>query len=691
MGRPPRRGRRGAAPARDRLTRSVASAIRPESMGDAKIGVAGTARRRPASNSHETSADRVHRPRRAASRPAAAPTIRTSRPGPTDSRPTPSTLATATDPTDPPDPTDPTTRPIRPIRPIRSSRRPATMVASASPGCRSSATARRCSLHADRSPRAGHRVGSRRRLLLRPRRRRDMARGRGLGRRWTASTCRGASGGGCRSPRTSRYSGTNTQEVGVDEGDIVETDGELRVRRQSATGCASSRVADAEVVGDARAPRAAATSCCSTATACSSPRQGLRPAGDTIVSLFDVTDPTNADAAAPLAPRRFGSSPLAAVDGIARLVLIDVARPARLPFVQPTSSGSTRSARSSATSRSSTSRRSRTGCRAGSTRPATARSARWQPILDCNTSPPRDDFAGLGLTWIASVDLLGDATPVGSAGIVSTGDTVYASHDNLYIATQIWDWQFGPIQRRATSAPTTRRTRRPADADPPVHARRGARPRTYVASGEVPGRLLNQFAMSEHNGDLRVATTTEGWNFGEQSESAVYVLRAERRDARQRSRRSAGSATTEQIYAVRFLGDTAYVVTFRQTDPLYVIDLTDPANPVLDGRAEDPRLLGLPASGRRRAAARRRPGRHRRRPDARHAAVSLFDVSDPANPQRSTRWRSADRARSSGTTRRSSTGPRTARSCCRCRPAGTTAVRRSTCLADGDHRIRRRR
>ena len=58
-----------------------------------------------------------------------------------------------------------------------------------------------------------------------------------------------------------------------------------------------------------------------------------------------------------------------------------------------------------------------------------------QPILDCNTVAAPDDFAGLGLTWIASVDLLGDATPVGSAGVVSTGDTVYSSADNLYITT----------------------------------------------------------------------------------------------------------------------------------------------------------------------------------------------------------------------------------------------------------------
>ena len=56
-----------------------------------------------------------------------------------------------------------------------------------------------------------------------------------------------------------------------------------------------------------------------------------------------------------------------------------------------------------------------------------------QPILDCNTVAAPDEFAGLGLTWIASVDMLADATPVGSAGIVSTGDTVYSSQDNLYI------------------------------------------------------------------------------------------------------------------------------------------------------------------------------------------------------------------------------------------------------------------
>jgi hypothetical protein len=152
-----------------------------------------------------------------------------------------------------------------------------------------------------------------------------------------------------------------------------------------------------------------------------------------------------------------------------------------------------------------------------------------------------------------------------------------------------------------------------------------------VASGAVPGRLLNQFAMSENNGDLRVATTTDGWNFGEQSESSVYVLRpnGESLDV---IGSVGGLGKTEQIRAVRFLGDTAYVVTFRQTDPLYVIDLSDPTNPALDGELKIPGysaylhpvgeglLLGV---GQDATDSGQTLG----------TQLSLFDVSDPTNPQ----------------------------------------------------------
>ena len=87
--------------------------------------------------------------------------------------------------------------------------------------------------------------------------------------------------------------------------------------------------------------------------------------------------------------------------------------------------------------------------------------------------------------------------------------------------------------------------------------------------------------------------------------------------------RAGGLGRGERIYAVRFVGDKGYVVTFRQVDPLYTLDLSKKTDPRVVGRAEDPRLLGLPAPDLRRPAARRRPGRQRPGPHARHAAVAV--------------------------------------------------------------------
>ncbi len=217
----------------------------------------------------------------------------------------------------------------------------------------------------------------------------------------------------------------------------------------------------------------------------------------------------------------------------------------------------------------------------------------------------------------------GDGSPIGVRRHRVDGDTVYASTTNLYLATHAVGLAWCQPWRSRTSRETS-----PAETSPPptlIHQFRlgdgtGA---TYVASGEVPGSLAQPVR------DERAQRRPAGRHhhrrlerFGEQSESAVYVLRPEGEELRQigvgRRARQGPSRSTPSASS----GTQAYVVTFRQTDPLYVIDLTDPTNPVGDRRAEDPRLLGLPASGRRRPAARRRPGRHRGRPHARHAAVS---------------------------------------------------------------------
>jgi hypothetical protein len=126
----------------------------------------------------------------------------------------------------------------------------------------------------------------------------------------------------------------------------------------------------------------------------------------------------------------------------------------------------------------------------------------------------------------------------------------------------------------------------------------------YLGSGRVAGRLLNSFSLSEHDGVLRVATTVDSVDGMVASESALETLVEDPAGLVSRGR-LAGLGTTEQIYAVRFSADIAYVVTFRRTDPLYTIDLSDPAAPRLLGElkvsgysaylhpAEPGRLIGV--------------------------------------------------------------------------------------------------
>lgn len=145
------------------------------------------------------------------------------------------------------------------------------------------------------------------------------------------------------------------------------------------------------------------------------------------------------------------------------------------------------------------------------------------------------------------------------------------------------------------------------------------------ATGSIPGSLLNQFSLDEYQNNLRVSTTIgDSWFVGGTSETNVndvYVLDA--------NLKIIGSALDmgkgERIYATRFMGDTAYVVTFKQTDPFYVLDLTNPTKPEIKGelkipgfssylhQLEDNLVLGIGSQDN-------------------NVKLSLFDVSDASNP-----------------------------------------------------------
>jgi hypothetical protein len=156
----------------------------------------------------------------------------------------------------------------------------------------------------------------------------------------------------------------------------------------------------------------------------------------------------------------------------------------------------------------------------------------------------------------------------------------------------------------------------------------------------VAGHLLNQFAMDEYEGFLRVATTTGTPWGGDGSESQVVVL-AERDGVLTQVGSVGNMGEGERIYSVRFIGETGYVVTFRQVDPLYVLDLRDPERPVISGELKIPGysaylhplgdglLLGV---GQDADSDGRVLG----------AKATMFDVSDPANPREIGSWSMRD-------------------------------------------------
>ena len=416
------------------------------------------------------------------------------------------------------------------------------------------------------------------------------------------------------------FSGTNTQEVGVDEGDIVETDG-TQVFVASQDGVRIVDVADAAVTAKLDLPDGSHQLLLdgTRLLVATQPYNGI----DTVVSLYNVSDVT--------APVLLHRSHLEgrliatrAIDGTARLVLTS-SLSTRLAFVNPNQFGLDE------------------GRALQRNKDIITQSTvdDWMPrsfdvsadgtfgdistTLDCAAVAAPSEFAGLGVSWIASIDLHGSGTAIGSAGIVSNSDTVYASTNNIYMATVAWDW-YQPTQDaspRSNTPPPTLIHEFSLGADGSA---------AYVASGEVPGQLLNQFSMSEYQGDLRVATTTNDWTGQALPSSAVRVLRPEGNELVQIGEVD-GLGKTEQIYAVRFFGTQGYVVTFRQTDPLYVIDLSDPTSPVVRGELKIPGysaylhpvgdglLLGV---GQDAGADGRVQG----------TQLSLFDVSDPANPQR---------------------------------------------------------
>jgi hypothetical protein len=230
------------------------------------------------------------------------------------------------------------------------------------------------------------------------------------------------------------------------------------------------------------------------------------------------------------------------------------------------------------------------------------------PLVACEDVQHPEEAAGFGTVSVVSFTAE-DPGARRTTAVTTSGQLVYSSSDRLYLATPSLPRPVTDVHAFALDGLDT----------------------TYTASGEVPGQVRDRWSFDEHDGHLRVATALgrDAWN---PRENAVVVLE-ERGAELVEIGRVAAMGIKEQIRSVRWFDDLAVVVTFRQVDPLYTVDLSDPASPRVVGELKIPGfsaylhplggdlLLGLGQDA-------SRQGR------TRGAQAAVFDLDDLTSPRR---------------------------------------------------------
>jgi hypothetical protein len=196
---------------------------------------------------------------------------------------------------------------------------------------------------------------------------------------------------------------------------------------------------------------------------------------------------------------------------------------------------------------------------------------------DCGSYYATNVSARAGFTTVTSVDLARLSSE--RSTLLNQADEVYASRERLYVAARhTWTApeREGQVRQNHTYV---------FQFDLPS-AGGAAR---YVAAGGVAGHIADQFSLDEEGGFLRVATTRETWVGRGQRDltNNLFVLRPSG-GRLEVVGELAGLARDERIYSARFDGDRGYVVTFRQVDPLFTFDLSNPRAPRVAGELKIP-------------------------------------------------------------------------------------------------------
>ncbi|WP_128895805.1 beta-propeller domain-containing protein [Longirhabdus pacifica] len=216
-------------------------------------------------------------------------------------------------------------------------------------------------------------------------------------------------------------------------------------------------------------------------------------------------------------------------------------------------------------------------------------------------------------TLIGSVNLAMPEVKMDVNAYVGGAETVYASKDHLYLAVparegvEVQPLQADNVDKNSddeSTGPDEIDISMETETDVTVQIQKidfapaavdtitkiykfslGENKVKFKAEGQVPGHVLNQFSMDEYEGDFRIATTSgQHFGWGEEQKNNVYVLDEQLNQLG----KIEDIAPGEKIYSVRFMGDRGYMVTFKTVDPLFVIDFSESDNPNILGQLKIP-------------------------------------------------------------------------------------------------------
>ncbi len=396
--------------------------------------------------------------------------------------------------------------------------------------------------------------------------------------------------------------GTNTQEAGVDEPDVAKTDGRIVVRLveqrrlviTDVSGPSAREIADWMVPADGYATGLLLVD---DHVLLTSDRGGVRPLleqdrtdgmmppAGTVLYDVDVSDPAEPrlDSRTRWSGRQLS---LRQYDDTVRLVT-STGLP-QLPFVQPGSDSGF-----GGLSEDEAERRNREIVRRSTVQD-------WAPGLDCSDVYHPRTWSGSETVSVATFRP-GAVDAATEVAVTGAGSEVYSSTDRLYVTSTDWGGRMMDRPMTGRDVPDFR-PMPPTRTHIHAFALEGTTSR-YLASGAIKGSIRDRWSLDENDGHLRVAVSWPARG-GQKGENGIVVL--DERDGRLETvGELRGLGVDEDIQSVRWFDDLAVVVTFRQVDPLYTIDLTDPTRPRRLGELKipgfssylhpigDDRLLGI--------------------------------------------------------------------------------------------------